>query len=493
VTLPFVLLLMDFWPLARISWRALPARGPSDIGLEQRTQALGGLVLEKLPFFVLAVIASVITFKVQQAGGAVDSLAYTSFPLRVENAFLAYAGYVWKTIWPTRLAVLYPFSRHIAMGLVVAAAFAFGLVSAFAFWSAKRLPYVFSGWFWFIGTLVPVIGIVQVGAQSMADRYTYIPGIGLAIMIAWGAADVLARIQKARTALAGCAVAVLVVSVVLTRHQMAYWQNGEVLFRHTIAVTKKNSLAYGALGANFDSDGKTNEALKFCSEAVRMDPHYPEGQYNLGTVLLHAGRTEEAIPHFQAALKDNPRFADAENNLGKSFESLGQLDEAAAHLDAAARLNSGDPETHYNLGTVWLMQSKMPEAEREFSEALRLMPDYADAQGNLAVTLIREGRPTEALAHFSERVRLQPGNPDAHLNFGLALLDENRPADAAAQFSEALRLQPESAMADYRLALALARQQKLPEAVSHCREALRLQPDFPEAREALKSWTGGTN
>jgi protein O-mannosyl-transferase len=495
VTLPFVLLLMDFWPLARFS----SFRGPnplpdtSNVPAVGQTQSLRALIVEKLPFFLLAIAASIITFKVQQAGGAVNSLASTPFSLRLENAFLAYAGYILKMIWPAHLALLYPLPRHIPMASVLAAAFVFTFLCLSAFWLAKRFPYVLSGWFWFVGTLVPVIGIVQVGAQSMADRYTYLPSIGLFIAVVWGATDLLSKIPQARNVLAGTAVLVLAPLFILTRHQLGYWQNGETLFKHTIAVTDNNYLAYSALGTSFGDDGHTNEAIKFCAEAVRMEPDYPEGQYNLGTLLLAAGKTEEAIPCFEAALKDNPRYAYAENNLGKAYETLGKLDEAKAHLTAATRLNPNDPEMFYNLGTVLMMQSKLSEAAAQFSEAIRLNPDHADAHGNLAITLMRMGHPQEATVHFAEKVRLKPNDPDARLNYGLALLNQNRPAEAAAQFTAALQAQPESALAHYRLGVALANQGKSQDAALQCREALRLQPDFPDARDALKLLTGGTN
>ncbi|HWD92098.1 MAG TPA: tetratricopeptide repeat protein [Verrucomicrobiae bacterium] len=494
VTLPFVLLLADFWPLKRFLSFGMPNSIPPESSepAAGRTENLGVLILEKLPFFALVIASSIITFEVQQAGGAVDSLAFASFSFRVENAFLAYAGYIWKTIWPAHLAVLYPFSQPLPLASVLAAAVVIVFVSAFTFWCARRRPYLFCGWFWFVGTLVPVIGIIKVGGQSMADRYTYIPSIGLFIAIVWAAAEVASKIPRARNIFTRAAVLVLAALFVLTRHQLTYWRNGETLFKHTIDVTHNNYLAYSALGTSYDDDGHTNEAIYYCGEAVRLNPDYPEGQYNLGTLLLAAGKTEEAIQHFEVALKDNPRFANAENNLGKAYQTLGKLDEAAAHLTAATRLNPNDPGVFYNLGTVLLAQSKLDQAATQFSHAIELMPDNADAQGNLAVTLMRLGRPAEGIIHFAEKVRLKPNDLDARLNYGLALLEQDKPVEAAAQFTEALRIQPESALAHYRLGLALAAQRKSQDAIAQCREALRLQPDFPDAREALKLW-GGTN
>jgi protein O-mannosyl-transferase len=495
VTLPFVLLLMDFWPLRRVSgfeatgWEVALSEAPA----VRQPRRAGVLILEKLPFFVLAAVASAITVKVQQAGGAVDSLANTSLALRLENAVIAYVSYILKTIWPTHLAVLYPLTTHLAIGLVLGSAALFVSISILAFWRAKRFPYLFSGWFWFAGTLVPVIGIVQVGAQSMADRYTYIPSIGLFIVLAWGAAELSSKILRARMVLAGGGALALVASLLLTCRQLNYWQNGETLFRHTIAVTDNNFLAYSALGASYADDGRTNEALQLSAEAVRMDPECPAAQYNLGTFLLAAGQADDAIDHFKAALKNNPRFADAENNLGKAYQAVGKLEEAAAHLTAATVLAPDDPEVFYNLGAVQLMQSKKSEAATQLARALQLNPDYADAHANLAVILMSLGHPQEATFHFAEEVRLRPNDPVARLNYGLALLDQNQPVEASHQFTEVLRVHPDSALAHYRLAVALAKLDKTQDAIAQCRESLRLQPDLPDAREALEFWTHNKN
>jgi protein O-mannosyl-transferase len=491
VTLPCVLLLLDFWPLQRFA----EFNNFGSVSAEATTISprLRVLLLEKLPFFLLAIIASIITFKVQQAGGAVDALASNPFSMRVENAFLGYAGYILKTFWPVNLSVLYPLSFHLPMGLVLGSVLLFVLACVGAFRVAKRFPYVFSGWFWFAGTLVPVIGIVQVGAQAMADRYTYIPSIGLFIAIVWAAAALLEKVPQAKNVFAGAGALVLVAFFVLARHQLGYWQNGEILFKHAIAVTRDNYRACSALSTSLDQEGHKQEAIKVAEDAVRMQPNYPEGHYNLGTLLSFAGKTDEAIAQFETALVQNPRFADAENNLGTAFLRKGKLDDALAHLSAANRLSPNDPEILCNLGSVLLAQSKLPEAGARFSEAIRLMPECAGAHGDLGVVLMRLGHAEQGTVELAEYVRLQPNDPGARLNYGLALLDQNKAAEAAAQFNEVLRLEPDSSLAHYRMGLALAGQGKSQEAIAQCREALRLQPDFPDARQTLDSWSHATN
>ena len=493
VTLPCVLLLLDFWPLERfVSFKASSAISADTAApapaLARNSRAL---IVEKLPFFLLAIVASIITFKVQQAGGAVGTLATAPLSLRFENAFVAYAAYIFKTIWPAHLAVLYPLSS-LSMISVVGAALLFVVISIAAFYFAKRSPYFFTGWFWFAGTLVPVIGIIQVGGQSMADRYTYIPSIGLFIAIVWGAPALVLKAPQARNVLAGAGIVALAAFFILARHQIGYWQNGETLFKHAIAVTRNNYLAYSALSSSLGDAGHTDEAIQMATEAVRIQPDYPEGEYNLGTLLLDAGKTDEAIQHLAAALKRNPRFTDAENNLGKAYQDEGKLDDAVAHLAVAHSYSPNDPEILYNLGAALLMQDKLPEAAARFSEAIRIMPEHAEAHGNLGVILMRTGHPEEGTREFAEKVRLKPNDSGARLNYGLALLNQNKPAEAAAQFNEALRIEPNSALGHYRLSLALASQGKSQDAITHCREALRLQPDFPDARQTLESWTNAT-
>lgn len=493
VTLPFVLLLMDVWPLKRIlipDFRFLKA-GTHDGGGQVQSRPLRTLLLEKVPFFVLAFAASVVTFFVQKASGAVASLTYTPPLLRLENVIHSYASYIAKTFWPTNLAAIYPFPKHMALAPIIASALGFVALSVIFAGAARRRPYLLTGWLWFLGTLVPVIGIVQVGAQCMADRYTYIPSVGLFIAIVWGAADLMSLRPRVQPFLIGLSALSLAACAIVTHNQLGYWDNSDRLFEHTIAVTQGNFVACSSLGGSMDDQGRTNEALHFCSESVEINPHYPTGQYNLGTVLLRMGRIDEAIQHFQAALKDDPTLADAEDNLGKALTEQGKIQEAAVHLATAAKLNPDDPEVHYNLGTIAAMQLNMDAAAAEFSEALRIRPDDADSQDSLAVVLMKLGRPDEAFPHFSEGIRLRPGNAAARLNFGLALLNQHKPDEAALQLSEAVRIEPDSATAHYRFALALAQQHKSNDAISQCQQALRLQPDFPAARDALSAWRSG--
>jgi tetratricopeptide (TPR) repeat protein len=486
VTLPCLLLLLDVWPLGRVQL----TRNFSEL-----RSSLVPLIREKLPFFALTMLSIVVTSIAQRH--AASTLEDLSFGSRLANALVAYARYISKTVWPSDLAAIYPYSRHLPVLWVAGAAL---LLLSFSGWflaRAQRNPYLIVGWLWFLGTLVPTIGLVQVGSQSMADRYMYIPGIGLFILAAWGLNDLLGAWRHKQQLLAVAAIAVLAGCLVCTWTQVTYWRDSESLFRRAMNVTAGNYIAYDGLGSALNNAGRREEALKLLYQAVKLNPRYPEGHYDLGTALMQLGRLEEAIPHFEAALRHNPKFASAHNNLGTTLLRQGKVAEAAEHFHAAVTLNPEDPEAFYNLGTVLMTESKVDEAVACFLQALRLKPGYWEAESNLGIAFARQGHPAEARSHFAEAVRLNPNNPQAHFNLGLALLELNQPTTAAEHFSEAARLNPDDAKTHYHLALALSRQGNSNQAVIQAKKALDLARTTgqtqlaAQAEELLKSAHSG--
>ena len=457
VTLPFVLLLLDFWPLDRFSrftFYVSSSEKPSTPINREQAESAARLICEKLPFFALALAGSIVTYLVQKSGGAVWSAAVLPFHARVANALLACVRYLSKTFWPADLAIIYPYPRHWPVMAALGAALLLAIWSGLFLWRARQNPYLPVGWFWFLGTFIPAIGLVQVGAQSMADRYTYLPSIGLFILIVWGLNDFLnfrPQWRKMATltgslALAGC--------LVCTRIQLNYWQSSVKLLRHAIEVTTDNFVACNFLGRALDDLGQKDqkdEALLLYAESVRIESHYPQAQYNLGMALLNRGWAEKACEPLAAAARLAPDNAAARYYFGMALMDGGRLDDAIV----------------------------------QFNEALRLNPNFAKAQSKLAMIYIKQGKTAKALLHFAETVRLLPNDAEARFNLGLALLDNHRPVEAAVQFSEELRLTPDETRAHYRLAQALQQQNKLAGAVEHYREALRLTPDFPEAKAAL--------
>ena len=475
VTLPCVLLLLDLWPLRRFSLNSRRELFTSTLVL----------VREKLPFFALAFAASAVAFAVQKASGSVSSIEALPLRLRFANALFAYVAYICNTFWPANLAAVYPLSAQFPLMGIVAAAMFLGAVSAFVIYRIRQAPFLLVGWLWFIGTLVPVIGLIQVGAQARADRYMYIPAIGLSIAFIWGV-DALSRSWPRRfQVLSVPAIAGLAALVVCTRVQVAYWHNSEKLFRHAVEAVPGNYLGYNGLGKALEDLGRKDEAIKAWNEALHLAPDYPEAQYNLGTSLLVQGNVEQALPHLQSAVKGTPHNANARENLGNAYLKLDRLAEATTQYASAAALAPDNAVFMQVLGSVLLRQSKWSEAATVLTEALKLDPKSADANRNLGIARINQGKRAEAIRLFSQAVRLEPRNSDIRFNLGLALLEDNQPAQAAEQFTECLQLNPNETRSHYRLAVARTQQHQIKDAVFHYHEALRLTPDFPDAMNEL--------
>jgi len=477
VTLPCVLLLLDFWPLQRISLKASKREDLVSSGL--------ALLREKLPFFALAVAASAVAFAVQRAGGSVSSGETLPMRDRLANASLGYAAYLADTFWPANLSPVYPMAFQFSLLAASAAAVLLAGVSVFVVLRARQNPFLLVGWFWFVGILVPVIGIIQVGAQSRADRYMYIPSIGLFIALIWGL-DALFRSWSRHFQLLVLPLTIsLAACLFCTRIQLGYWHDSEKLFRHAIALNHDNYLAYNSLGKALDDLNRKNEAIQCFREAVRLAPGFSGAQYNLGTILLSQGKIEDAISHLKAAVKAVPANANAHQNLGYAYYAQGKLPEATVEYAESAALDPENAAFRVVLGSVLLKQSKWTEAVTVLLDALKLDPINAEANRSLGIAVLNEGKRDEAIRYFSEAVRLQPLNSDMRFNLGLALLEEEQPRQAAEQFTECLRLNPDETRSHYRLAVALGRQHKTKDAIFHYREALRLTPEFPDALNEL--------
>jgi tetratricopeptide (TPR) repeat protein len=495
VTLPFVLLLLDFWPLDRLrlpdfgaesNLENIPAQNPT---AKSWVRTVIFLVVEKIPFFALAAAASVVTFLVQKTAGA---FWQSPLPMRMANAALAYVRYLSKLFWPTDLAIIYPYPHHWPVLFVVGAALLLITWSALFIFRSKQNPYLIVGWLWFLGTLVPTIGLVQVGAQSMADRYTYIPSIGLFILVVWGMNDLFDLWPERKKFLPLAASVAFAGCLAVTSLQLNYWQSSIQLFLHAISVTTDNYVADNTLGKAFERAGDKEKALFLYSETVRLEPRYPQGQFNLAMSLLKYGKTDEALAHLKSAANLTPNDPDIQYDLGIYFVQHDRLEEAAQRFNIALTDRPEFPEAHNALGSVLSRQNRLDEAIAQFSEALRLMPDFAVAHLNLATTLVKQKKIAEAIPHFAEAVRLKPDDPEAYFNLGLALLDNHQAAEAAAQFSEEVRLSPNETKAHFRLAQALSRQHKSSDAIAHYREAIRLTPDFPDALNEL-AWILATD
>jgi tetratricopeptide (TPR) repeat protein len=509
VTLPCVLLLLDYWPLQRLQ---LNTRNST-------LKALFPLLREKIPFFLLSAASCLVTVLAQER--AMQPLTNLSIGSRIGNALVAYVRYLGKTVWPTHLATPYPHPGHWPLPQVLLAAVLLIGLTLGALSLYRKLPFVPVGWFWFLGTLVPVIGLVQVGEQSMADRYSYLPLVGLFIILAWGARAAALRWQVPGVVLGVAAALVLFPCAWRARDQLRCWQNSESLYRHAVAVTKNNWISYYNLGSCLDAEGHAEEAMTNYFKAVEMQPNYPDPLNNIGCLLAGRKQFAEAVPFFEAALRANPDLVRPRQNLASALCELGKYSEAIPHLrrvvrekpedtgalnylanalarqgqfpeaipyyEAALRVQPVLPATQYGLANALIRLHRTAEAIQHYRLAVAQKPDYAQARHDLGIALAREGKPDEALLQLREAVRAEPHNPVFLVSLAKLLAAGRQFEEAIPVYEEALRLRPENATAHFNLGNALAAQGKLDEARRHFSEALRLKPDFAAAQQALQA------
>jgi tetratricopeptide (TPR) repeat protein len=466
VTLPFILLLLDYWPLARLP------------------RGVAALVKEKIPFFVLALTSSVVTFLVQRQGGAVAALTGVPVGARVGNAFISYVRYVAKFFWPARLSPLYPHPGYWPWWEVAGAVVLLAAVTAWVIWRARKQPYLIVGWFWFVGMLAPAIGLVQVGIQSMADRYSYVASIGLLIMLTWGAADWLGA---HRWVLASAAALALGACAILTPRQVAYWRTSETLFLHAVEVTDNNYLAYNNLGYDLSQRGEMERAMVYFQKSLEINSNYDEAHNNLGYALAALGRDHEATNEYIKALSLNPRLTEAHNNLGIALGHLGLPDAGLHEFQVALEENPRHASAHNNLGVALAMRGNLDEAIAQFRLSVACQENYLSAHSDLGNALALKGDLPGAIREYEFCLKLDAQDPQVHNNLGNALAQQGKPEEAAAQYRIALNLRPENPEAHFNLGLCLARQGRRTDAEEQYTLALRQRPNYPEARQQLEA------
>jgi tetratricopeptide (TPR) repeat protein len=474
VTTPFLLLLLDYWPLRRfdLTVPSLRARGVP-------------LLIEKIPFLALSVLSSVVTFIVQREGGAVSTVL--SLGARIANALVSYVRYLTKMAWPDDLSVLYPHPGHWPVWRVVASAAFLVVVTVVVMLAARRRRYVPVGWFWFLGTLIPVIGLVQVGIQSMADRYSYVPLIGIFIMISWGVAELVPpRPWRPQVLLVGSAL-LLAVCGRLTARQTGIWRDSEALFRQAVSVTESNYLAYNNLGFYYSGQGRSKEALENYQKSLAIQPSYLDALNNLGYALAGLNRHAEAVPYYEAALRANSNHVEVHNNLGNSLSELGRADEAIAHYRFVLQKQPDHANAHNNLGIALAMQGQLEEGIGHFEAAIRAQPNYASAHSNLGNAYAAQHKLDAALREYEICLKLKPDDAQAQNNMGNALAELGRLDEAIDHYRAALRLNAENPEACFNLGAALLRKGQREEAITQLEQALRLRPEYPAAKEQLRA------
>jgi tetratricopeptide (TPR) repeat protein len=380
----------------------------------------------------------------QKQGGAMKTLDAIPFELRIENAMVAYVRYIGKMIWPQDLALLYPLPSSIPFWQAIGSFLLLVLLSALAIHYLRRYPYIVMGWFWFLVTLAPVIGLVQVGGQSMADRYTYIPLTGLFIIAGWAVPDLLQGWRHRQAILALLAAVVLTASVAVTWRQVGYWKDNLSLHRHTLEITTGNYLILNNYGIALAQEGRLDEAILQYQDALRIWPKSANVHVNLGAALAHQGKYAEAINHYNEALRRIPDYALAHGNLGKALANLGRIDEAIAHYNEALRLNPSLAEVHLNIAILLMQAGMRDEASQHYEAVLRLEPYSVKAPINMGIAMARQGKLDEAAGFFAHALRIDPASVEAHFNLGVVLARQNRVDEAAHHFSEVLRLKPDT-------------------------------------------------
>ena len=477
VTLPLALLLLDYWPLGRMR-SGLPGQ-----------RSILFLVIEKIPLLVLAAIASGLTVLFQRGAGAVMALDEIPLLSRVANALVSYVFYLAKTFWPSGLAVRYP-HPNLPGGTpwewwqVAGAGLLLALITGLVVRSYKK-RYLFFGWFWFVGTLVPVIGLVQVGTEARADRYTYIPLAGVFIIAAWGVPELLAKRRHRKVLFFAAASLAVAALSVCSWFQARHWTNSITLGERSIAVTEGNYMMQNNLGNALADAGRLDEAIELYRHALRIHPTYPDTYNNLGTALTEQGLFAEAVDSFYRALRLQSDNAEVHFNLGYTLSKKKRFQEATRHYDQALRLDGRQAKWHNAAGITLAEQGRMPEAMQRFSAALRLDPDFAATHFNIGKALMQQGNLPDAISSFIKAISLDPEYAEAHSNLGVARAMQGNQAGAIESFRASLRADPEYAEAHSNMGLALSGQGESDLAIEHFEQAIRLDPELLNARMGL--------
>ena len=510
VTLPCVLLLLDYWPLGR--W----GEG------KERRERWKRLVWEKVPMLGVVGVVSVWAVQAQAKAGALSGLEGLPVGVRLGNAVVAYGEYLRKMVWPMDLAVFYP---HAGESLEVWKVMMWGVVLlgiTGGVWKwGEKYGYLRVGWLWYVGTLVPVSGLVQVGGHGLADRYAYVPLIGVFVMVVWGMAEIARRRPWSRVWIVLASLLVLAALSVGTRTQLHYWANTKALFYRALQVNSNNHVAHDRIGLELIREGQLDSAIRHLKEAVRIAPEYTEARNNLGLALLEKGELDIAVQHLRLVIATNPSYAPAHSNLGLALVRQGNLDEAIRHHVLATQIAPESRLTHNNLGLALLKKGRRDEAIRHFHRSLEIQPRDPEAYNNLGVALLQKGQKDQAVRFFGEALKRNSAFAEAHYNLGTELLKmgflarskehlhsalETNPRHTAAWVNlaallrregdtdgaieclmKALAVNPRLAEAHNNLGTALAQKGKLEEAMRHFHLALQLNPDYLNARENLQS------
>jgi tetratricopeptide (TPR) repeat protein len=438
VTLPLVLLLLDVWPLARL---LPPKGGRSKAGARSGTTAFR-LLTEKLPLFALALLSAVVTVVVQSRWGAVGGLATYPLALRLENAAVSYVAYLAKLAWPASLSALYPYRADVGIPAALGAGMLLLAITFLAVRALPRRPWVLVGWLWFVVTLLPVIGIIQAGLQSMADRYTYVPAIGVFAVASWGGAELVGRLTQRRAVPAIVAGLFLVAYAIRARAHLPTWKDSVTLWSNAVDATGVNAYASYNLGVVLVQAGRTDEGIARFEEALRIQPDYADVRIDLANALRGRGAFDAAIREYETVVRLRPTYAAARLALADALRDHGRAAEAVTRYREALKLDPTLAIAHNEIGNLFTRDGRFDDAYDEYAAAVRLDPGLAEARNNLGGALVRAGKVREGLDEFLAALRLKPGDVVFHYNAALAYERLGRSAEAIEQLHAALRADP---------------------------------------------------
>lgn len=484
VTLPFVLLLFDFWPLRRfpVAGHPAPESGKGSGGDGGRLSRAFPLYLiaEKVPLFALSALSSIVTFYAQHKGGAVSTLELLPLWERAGNAAVSYASYLGKMLWPAHLAVFYPYPAGLGVFKAAAAAAMLAAITVLCIHGMRRFSYMIVGWLFYLGTLVPVIGIVQVGSQAMADRYTYVPLIGIFIMTAWGITDLLQGSALKRHVLVGASASAIALCSFSAYTQAGFWKDSMTLFSHALDVTEGNYLAHDSLGGALQKQGDFDRAISHYRQAISLKPGYRLALNNLGSALYAKGRTAEAISQYRKTLRMYPEYAGAHYNLGVALSACNRTEEAIRHYREAIRLDPDNAEARNNLGFILAGQGNCREAVSLYREALRIKPGFTKASMNLGSALACLGELDEALRVVREAHEMTRGEQAIALRLASLYVQKGELDAAAGQYRQVLSQDPDNTDALFGLAVVHSKRGEYGHALTRLKRIIEVRPGSPE-------------
>ena len=449
VTLPFVLLLLDCWPLQRFQKIRLDYKIQTEVCSlatsnkqkwnSQKKHAVKGsleakkstnpkykwaliypILWEKVPLFILAILSGIVTYVAEQKVGAIESIKAFPLSIRVANAFFSYITYIWKMIWPTNLAVYYPYPESWIPWQVFGSVLLFIAVTLGVVWMARRFPYLAVGWFWYTGTLIPVIGIVQIYNFAMADRYTYIPLIGLFIMVAWGVPGLLKQWRYRKEAFFTLSVFGILCLCIITGTQVGYWQNSIKLFEHVLKVTDHNSVAYSNLGNAHYALGNYRQAIEDYDKAIEIDPHNAEAYSNRSVAYKGLGNYKQAIEDLDRAIEIEPRDAAAYSNRGIAYSNLNNYRQAINDFNRAIEIKPSDVSAYNNRGIAYSSLNNYRQAITDFDRAIEIKPSGAEAYNNRGIAYSILNNYRQAITDFDRAIKIKPGYAEAYYYRGIA-------------------------------------------------------------------------